>query len=551
MATVKGTDGFSPDYDEEAFWKTWSVNEIWTGGAGKDRWVPKVKDHVCDPETFETWIVDHLDPVSLIPTLRAIKPAGLTFEVTDEDVLFGVGPGAQPETYRAFLNDTVFPHTMSLDPRWMPKGTFVSYVKVFLGTDTSPQGTVISKVYDASGNFISNNVSLEMVALNTHTNYAVKIPRRFNVTEKHVDAERVTAVAYADDGHVIERRGFLVENTDTIADITASLKYVTEISLESIWLSETSADQLNYPLNIPMDALNLYGVVHYSEGPPLRLPVDGTKFSMLGLEGRLSTVVGQPHDLVLRYALSKGEQAYASGGVNNAYITKPYKIVTTNPNSSIAVKLFGYPVWEGDAVGYKMKWFLLNLSRNVYFDVTDYVRFMDNTGAYDPKLYGYLQRKAVALNLRDVSPTFIPFVHTQVVDIVLEQPANNDQEPNWTVGTESSDTYPRFGTKVWGRKVGLLVNFAAGNTSVDEWLDHYYYKTRPLIGPSETKALYPTHFAVTVNGVTTEWPISNWNADLALASTIPALSTAVIRFFKRVPSGDIHLSYAAALIKQY
>lgn len=551
MTTVVGTDGFSPLYDEEALWREWSINDIWRGEAAKGRWVPKVKDHVRDPDTYETWIVDHLDPVSLIPTLRAIRPVWLTTEISEEDVLFGVGPSAQLDTYRAMLNTTVFPHTLMLDNRWMPKGSMASYAKIFLGTDTSEQGTVISKIYDASGNFISNNVPLEIVAINSHTNYAVKVCKRCNVTAAYPNGERVTAVVYADDDHVIERRQFLIEITDTIMGVNQGIKYVSDIHLRSIWLSDTSADQLDYPLNIPMDALNLWGVVTYSDGSEVEHPVDGTKFAMLGLEGRLSSIIGQPHDLVLRYALSVGEQAYASTGVNKNYISKPYKIITTNRNDSIAVKLFGYPQWISAAVGYRMRWFLLNLARNVFFDATDYVQFSDSTGAFDPKMYGYLQRKQVTVNLRDVWSGFIPFIHTQLVDIVLEQAANNDPEPNWTVLSESASMTERFGGTVWGKKVGNLVNFSGGNATFEEWLDAYYTKAIPLVGPNETKAPTPTHFSVTVGTTTTEWPIDQWNKNLAVSETVSAMSTAFIRFFKRAVSGDIHLAYAAAMIKSY
>lgn len=552
MAVV-GSDGFVPRYDPEARWTIFSIHELWQGptSPGEGKYVGKVKDYVRDPDTYETWIIDHVDPVSLTPTLRAIQPAATGTGLTDTDVLFGVGPGAILDTYRAYLNDSVFPHTLMVDPRWMPKGSMSSYAKIFLGTDTSATGEVISKIYDASGNFISTAVPLELVALDSHINYAVKIVRRCNITKKLPDAEVVTVVVYADDGHVVERRQLLIENTDTIADVHGGAKYIDEISLKSIWLSETTPDQLDYPLGIPMDALNMIGVVHYSDGSTLQLPVDGNKFAMLGLEGRLSTIIGQPHPLALRYSMSPGEQAYASTGVNGRYITKPFNIVTTNANGAIAVKLFGYPFWEGEGFGYRMRWFLLNLDRNVKFEVTPYVKWLETTGPFDPKLYGYLQRKAVTINLRDVSGSFIPYIHSQSVDIALTEPANNDPEPNWLVTTESSELNPRFGNRVWGSKVGNKVNFKANHETFETWLKAYYLDTLPLVNPSnESEPMTPTHFAVMYGTTETEWPITQWNQDLNIALTVNALSTVSIRFFKRAASGDIQLSYAAALIKQ-
>lgn len=553
MATVIGTDNVSPMYDPEGLWRMWAVWEIWIGQLGQGRHVPKIKDYVIDPETYEVWIVDHLDPISLIPTLRAIKPAGMTTTIEESDLIFGVGPSAQLDTYRAYLNDSIFPHVMSLDQRWMPKGSLVSYVKVFLGTDTSMQGEVISKVYDASNQFVSNAVQLEMVALESHTNYAVKIPKRFNVTTKIKNGERVTAVAYAADGMVLERRQFLVENTDVIQDVAQGIKYITDISLESIWLSASSADQLDYPLNIPMDSLNMTGVVHYSDGSKLKLPVDGSKFRMIGLEGRLSSIEDRPHPLVLTYSLSEGEQAYATTEAFARKITKPYKIKTINPNNSISVKLFGFPEWQNLQTGYRMRWFLLNMARNIFFDVTPYVTFSEATGPFNPMLYGIIQRKGVSINLRDVSGAFIPFIHPQSVDIVLSEPGENSQRGNWSVNTVSSDIHPRFGADVWGRKIDTdKINLACNKENLEDWLQSFYWRTYPLVNQAEENvAPTPTHFVVTLGNKSTVWPISDWDKDLNIATTVNAQSTVFIRFIKRTASGDMSLSYAAAMIKNY
>lgn len=548
---VGSVDGVVPIYDPEGLWRIWDINVVWQGEYGSNRFVPRQNDYVIDPMTFETWIVDHLDPVTLVPTLRSIKPAGMNYSLSEDDVLFGVGPGSDAETYRAYLNDSVYPHTLAVDQRLKIHGTMSSYAKIFLGSDTSEaRGEVISKVYDASGNFISTSVPLELVALDSHVNYAVKSVKRCHITRKIPNNERITVVIYADDGHVVSKRQLLIENTDTITDVNTGTKYITEISLESIWLSPTVADQLDYPLNIPMDALNMVGVVHYSDGTKLKLPVDGGKFAMLGLQGRLSSIIGQPHELVLRYLMSPGEIAYASTGVNGKYITKPFRIVTTNPNNSIAVKLFGYPFWEGEAFGYRMRWWLLNLTRNIRFEVTNHVKFAENTGPYDPKLYGYLQRKAVSINLRDVSGSFIPFIHTQVVDIVLNEPPTNALQAAWTVTTESNENYPRFGVQVYGLKTNNLVNFKAGHETFNDWLKAYYRDTLPMVNAlQENEAPSPTHFIVTYGSDQTEWSISQWDQDLNISANVNVGTTALIRFIRRTASGDLQLSYAAAMIK--
>lgn len=553
MAII-GTDGKSPIYDPEARWTIWSIDELWQGptSAGSGKYVGRVKDYVRDPDTYETWKITYVDPDTLKPTLLAIKPSGMTTDLTEADLLFGVGVSSNLDTFRVFLNDSVIPYVLCIDSRFMPKGSMASYAKIFLGTDTSSKGEVISQVYDATGNFISENIPLETVALNSHTNYAVKVVKRCNTRKKHKDGERVTVVVYSDDGVMIERRQMLIENTDVVSSLENSMKYISEISLKSIWLSNTIADQIDYPLNIPMDALNMIGVVTYSDGSTLELPVDGGKFTMIGLDNRLSSVVGQPHNLVLRYALSPDESALVVTEGTGKYITKPYTIKTVNTNNSIAVKLFGYPVWQNENTGYTMKWFLLNLDRNVKFDVTAHVKWAETTGTFNPKNYGYLQRKAVSINLRDVSGTFIPFVHTQVLDIVLNRAASNSLDADWTVGTEASDSVPRFGFTVWGRKVGALVNFKATHLTYASWLKAYYEDTLPQVNTAtETEAPKPTHFEVTYGNTSTVWPVESWNKDLSIGENVVPGGTAFIRFFRRTATQDLQLSYAAAMIKSY
>lgn len=550
MSFVVGTDGASPIYDPEGLWHMWSLSEIWLGKEASGKCVPKVHDYVINPETDQKWQVLSLDDVSLVPVLKPVKTAQ-TGVFDDTDVLIGIGQGSDSENYRAYLNDSVFPHTLVIDQFLTIKGSQASYAKIFLGSDTtSATGKVISKVYDNSGNFISDKVALELAALDSHTNYAIKSVKRCQVTQKLPDSERLTVVFYADDGHVVSSRQVFVCNTDTISDANQGVRYISGISLESIWLASTGV--LEYPLNMTMDALDLVGVVQYSDGSTLKLPVNGGKFAMLGLEGRLASIEGQVQDLVLRYLLSSDEVAYSATGVNGKYITEPYKIKTVNANNSVSVKLFAYPVWQGAALGYSLRWFLLNMARNVFFEVTPYVWFSEATGAFEPMKYGYVQRKTVSINLRDVSGSFIPFNHTQVVEIVLNSAPTGDAVTNWEVSTEGGDVTPRYGQGVYGKLVNGRVSFAAGFTTQEDWLEAYYRRTRPLVNPSvEVKPLVPTHFVVQHGTTTTEWAIKDWDQALSIGPVVQANSTAILRFIRRTAGGDLQLAYAAAVIKAF
>lgn len=547
---LMGTDGIVPVYNPEGRWCYWSIKELWTGETGANRFVPKVFDYVIDPETFTTWIVDHLDPVTLIPTLREIRPANMSFSLSESDVLFGVGPGTQSDTYRVYIDQSVTPHVLAVDIRLKIAGSMASYAKIFKGSDLSSSGQVISKVYDSNGNYISQSIPLELVAEDNHVNYSIKSIKVCHTTEELLDGEIVTAVIYSDTGHVVSKRQLLVENTSFIRSTNASQKYVSHISLECPFLSQSLDNTIEFPLNVPLNALNMMGVVHYSDGSTLKLPVNGSKFTMHGVDQYVSSIVGQRVDLVLSYALSDNEVAYANTNVNGRYVTEAYFLLTTNPNNSYSVKLFGYPYFIDENNGYQMRWWMFNLDRNVSFEVTPFVRFSENTGPYDPKGYGYLQRKSVNLNLRDVSAAFKPFIHTQLVDIVLNGPPTVDNNA-WNVSHESISTRAAYGIGLFAKKIGNnQLNLSSGITDFLEWKERFYKQTYPLVNNrTELVPPNPTHFIINYEGIDTEYEMDDWNKDLNAASAVLIYKTVSVKFIKRTSTGDIQLAIAAVVIK--
>ena len=96
--TVRGTDGFIPQYDPNGLFHIWGWNEVYFGEEGKNKYVGKVGDLIrrvtANGENKE-WLITDLDLNTLIPTIVAVGG--------DEDVLGGqilIGDGLQPVTFR-------------------------------------------------------------------------------------------------------------------------------------------------------------------------------------------------------------------------------------------------------------------------------------------------------------------------------------------------------------------------------------------------------------------------------------------------------------------
>lgn len=550
---VTGSDGSVPVYEPNGRWCWWGLHEIWRGpsGPGAERYVPKVHDYVIDYPTYTTYIVDHIDPVTLEPTLREIRPSFMVGTINETDILFGVGPGTPSDTYRVYLDKSTTPFTLAVDSRLRIAGSMSSYCKIIKGSVVSENGQVVSMVYDTNGNFISNNVALETAAIDNHTNYFIKTVPPCKTTFDMLDGEIVTAVVYDDAGHVVSKRQLLVENTAFIRNVNVSRKYVTHIALECPFMSPTDDHQIEFPLNVPINALNMIGIVHYSDGSMLRLPVDGTRFKMLGISQYLSAIEGQEIDLVLSYALAPNETSYAGVHADGNYITESYNLKTVNPNLSYSVKLFCYPEWVSETYGYTLKWFLFNLDRNIKFDVSNLIQFNPATGTYNPKDYGVTQRKSVSINLRDISAAFKAFAHTQVVDISLYGKPDLINTTPWTVAHEANSSRPVYGVGLLGKKTSdYTLKIDAGMANYTDWLEHLYKRTFPLIDVSrEIQPVTPTHIEISYAGETKEIPITQWSTNITFANTVLEDKNVYVTFIRRMGAEVRYLSIAAMLIK--
>ena len=551
---VYGTDNQQPIRQDNAPWRMWGLADIYVGKEGKDRYVPKVLDYVIRPETYETWIVRSVDPVTLIPVLEPIRPFGTSSEMTREDILFGVGPGTQSQLLRVYLNKTNFPYRMTVDTHCFVGGASMAYAVIYKNGDPSVGGEPVSKMYDNSGNFIGVEVPLETVALDSHVNHSIKIVSECYANEEIPDGEPLYVVFYSADGVPRSKAMLLCENTTYIRGLDIQRKFVTNISLESPWLTGSDTNVLKFPLNIPRDGLDLVGVVNYNDGSKLRLPVNNTKFQMAGLDGYISSIPGEKFDLTLLYNLSENELSYAGQGMYvNRKVTAPYSVITETVDPGYTVKMFMYPFWNAAASGYRMRYWLYSLARNSYVEVTDFINYSAETGSFDPRLYGVKQRLQVSLNLRKVSQNFKPMIHTQMFEVTLFGTPQDSNTP-WVVNGTMSPTQPGYGRNCVAQRTGVNTYSLRSNfTTRDEWVKAFYLNSEPLVDRrSEVYAPDVTHFwASTDDGKTwTQYYINDaWNQDMTSRTPILPYSTILLRFTRPVLTQQAEVAMTVATYK--
>lgn len=556
---VTGTDGVVPVENPDGLWTTWSLQQLFTGGPGAGRYVGKVWDYVVDPTTDERWVITAVDPTTLVPTLKSIVPVINPGDIDTTDLLYGVGPGTDSDTYRCYIDKSVLPYKLVVDQRLYINSVLTKYVKIFQGSKLNGTDKVISAFYDASGNFLGDNVPLELAAMPNGQNYAVKSVQPCYTKAELADGDKVTVVAYADDGGVVSTRQLLVQNTAFIRSTDASLKYVTAITLESPFISDADPNTLQYPLNVPLSGFNLFGVVHYSDGSKLRMPVDGTKFKVMGFEHYVATVVGQKFTFTLKYTLSPNEIVYsAQTGTPDGerFKTETYTAITQNQDGAYTVKLFAAPVFDTVANQYRLDWYLYNLDRNVAINVTPYVRYATNTPGFQPAAYGINQQLQVNLNLNDVNGAYKKWVFTQTLGIVLYRQATDQTGDPWAIWYDPAQE-PPYGKDLHA-KVQFVnqnlkyVDISLGLTDQAAWLAKILPASRPLFDPaSEPTYPAPNMFSfVMSDGTEVEFPLTQWQQQNIVSGNVPNAGTLYVKFFQRTPENDIQIALCPMVLWQ-
>lgn len=542
---IVGSDGQTPIYAPDARWNIWSIHDIYLGNVGENKFIPKVGDYVVEPETGLIYIVTDLNNVTFIPEL---KPITMQKSVSVDEIL-----SSTLDNYRIYYDKSVYPYTLSVDGFMRIYSSTATIARIYKGIFIDPT-KVISQRYDNGGNFIGHDIPLEIVAFNSHDNYAIKSIPGCNTKLPLNDGETCTVVVFDSAGKVIVKATCLVEETTYVAQAYAEQKYITNIYLKSVFIDTAQTHEINYPVNLPIPSFNPIGVVQYNDGSKVEYPVDGDKFRLYGLDQFVSTIIGHKVPLALSYRMDTTEAALATVDSDEHFVTRPYTLVVSNPNRSYNVKLYVYPVWVDSLNGYIYKAFLMNLDRNILYDVTQHLNLTTNSPSFNPLAYGITQRITFSLNLANVSGIYNHFLHVQTVDIVLRGPANEPSVTNiWEVSSQVPSNIPYYGTNLNAvrdftspQKVTIDNNI----DTVEEFITKLYRSTIPLFNVvTELEAPAPTHIEVKHNNDSIVVPISQFKNVFTFSTPITQYSNIDIVFCKETISGMLKLSIASLTVR--
>lgn len=559
--TIVGTDGKEPVYNKNAAGRVWMRHDIFVGREGESKFVPKIKDLVYDVDTNQWFKVVGVDSTTWLSELELLADKPEIHLANEGDRIINTTRRCRNETYRCFIDKSVMPYTLQIDSRFKVYGTMCHHAQITRGSFIDSNEDVVSMVFDHRNQLLSQNIDLELAAMDKHINYAVKYVPVCHTTFDLMDGELVCCKIYNDVGSFIGSQDLVVVNTSAMRQTDTPKKLITDIRLESIWLSNSDPTLIKYPLNVPVRGLNLFGVVEYSDGSSKRLPVDNTRFAAWGLKDYTATVPAYQSEFTLTYYLDENESAVGiREGVHinqsiygERFITKTYRNEVVDADGAYAVKLYGYPVWEDNIVGYRMDWYLANLDRSFIRYVTPHVRYDSNRPPFVGLEYGINQRFQVSINLREASLTSKDYIHTQVVDVNLQRPASDKSDYLWRVGFEINQN-PYFGEDNFARVKNenqnyKLLDISLGETKQDKWLDRTYRRSKPVYDANhEASAPEPNIFQIVErNGSTIlgEFKIAEWNQQLRIHHTMKSTDNIMVKFIRRTNDTDLMLSIIA------
>jgi hypothetical protein len=547
-----GTDGAVPIQDTDSLWKTWAKAQIWLGMEAAGKYIPKINDYVEDYDFMVTYKVIALSD-TYIPTLVRVTPKPIA-DMDSEDLLLG----QTKDAFRCFIDKSVLPHRLQVDGRCYVNARNATGARVFRGNPVNGVEEVVSLVLDQSGLPIGTLIPLQLCVIPNGENVAqYYVPTAYTTTDI-ANGEFMYVILYDDTGAILSSKDMRAVDTSFIRSSDTSIKAVIGISMEGPLMSTIIPDRLEVPLNLTLNSINLIGVTSYNSGAPAKTNVDGQRFELLGLGAFAPTQAGEHFTMRLKYNLTADEVSFTGGAVGaSRFIVKPIDVLVVDVENQLTVKLFPYPVWVNAQSGYRLRWFLLNLDRNIMYDVSTLVEIGSGSPALDPTLYGVKQQMTVALDLSKVNGNWRAWRYVQTVGITLLRAGDADGD-KWKVAFDPNQT-PEYGT---GLNIkSLLINqnlseisLTSGFTTLGDWLTAFYYNTKPLTNPQlESEAPVPDHIIFTDGNGTNEIKLAiedYWNNRFQTTFTVLQNQTWYIKFVKQGPVDDLILSVAAASVTQ-
>lgn len=488
------------DYRKEIGPKLWHYDQIYLGPditkydnqSISRRYVPVAGDIVFSPSTGD-WIVTEVSQ-NYIPILVPRNVHTNDTDVSDSIIIPSSMYSRRCDVI--YVDNTVTPIRYYVNPRVYINGSHATHYKIFLGNNISSNGNSLIAVYNNYNQIVSDSMDLELAAFATAaTNQSIKTPKTGYLKELPSEGDIVTLVIFANDGTELDTIPLVVAYENFVV-ASGTTRTITNIQLDSPYISSNDSSVVEIPRNMNINALALFGIVNYNDGQsPLRLPVNGNKFSLLGADAYTASVDMSSVGVVLSYALGDDESAVGTTGNNIRAITKNYRIKTLPSDAAYSVKLFVIPFWNKQLAKWNLQYVLYDLRRDMHQNVTSLVE-LDDDYKFNPDLFAQRQTVQVAINLMNVGPQYKFYRPVQSFYITLIKTGEVQNADSYYNLAYSTDVILGPSLVANRRVLGAntTIDLSCGLTTVDDYIAKIYNKIEVIYTSDSAAPPRPSGF---------------------------------------------------------
>jgi hypothetical protein len=530
---------------------SWGEQQIYTGPTGTGQECPNVDDKVW------SWTHGPMRCISLnvdtgISIIEPWIPPTNNVDSNGLDILLANGGHSPEEYYMLHVDNSVRPATITPDAKLRMYRKDADHVKYVIGYYDESTEEIISKQYDGAGNYINDRVNLEILQADEPNTVTVVTPVRSHTTHTLLQGQIVTAMTFNEQGGLISTTKMIVNITALFEKGLNSARYITGIELKSSWM-RVDSNVLDIPINLPVSSMGLMGEVTYNNGERIQHPIDGTRFSLYGLDNYVASVPDYNHTLVLSYQFDANEVSTTQSSTDSKHETKAYTIHTLPAKHEYNLKLYVYPHWDGN--GWILRYYLANLSRSEIVEVTSLVEYgTSNTSSFNPTLWGIEQTFTASIRLDEVDASFSAYRHVQSFKVVLFGIPKISNNASWMVHYQDGGDNAYGETLHAAQRLVTVNDYAftlgSGQDTRDGWLALAYRNIVPLYDKAiETSAPNPTHFDVVIGTERKRYDIAMWDEQLNFGTKLYTGALLPVIWIMETEHKDLHLGMSGLMVK--
>lgn len=522
--------------------RVWHMSQIYLSenDAGQSKSYAKVGDIVQEVvgDEIRSYVVATVDSATNVPTLKPLTGVVDTNASTMSELLFGTGPGMKAECFRCFIDQSVNPYSLTVDPSLNAYGSTSKYVKIFLGANTEANtGIVVSQYNDpATGNIVEN---IPLAYRYNYDSKEVKYVVPGTTTRPLDDGEVLTMVVYSSADKVQGRYTLIVHNTSAFKRGEYGKRYVTDIGINSPYISAADNRLIQAPIGVTKDMLHLMGYVTYNDGYIEEVPINDGRMRLFGLSQYVNTSPNIRQPLSLVYNLGDDEEGLNATTGSTRGITKSYEIEAIKTVGGYVLRIYIIPYWDASN-GWILEGYLYSADRDMYYNITSKMAYGVNGDLYDGKKYGVTQYITLSVEMSEIDPALERYRHVESIAITLTGDNTSVSSP-WRISYDNKNTN-KYGATAKGQLVAkdrneYTLSLAGAYKDKEAFLTALYYNIDPLLADNEVKGPEPTTFTLIYDKKEYNVDVNNWQYPINVGSS-NVTSTAKI-MWKRLETNSL------------